>query len=222
MKAEIRYSVLIVLMILAVLSCSIGKKDQHRPVVTSTANQNPLPDTFTQQRIMKLIPELKFSATIDGVPCTYSASVEKHITVSKGFYNGAFSSMLDDDLKRETAKDYFRVSIGTFDSNKINNPEALRSFFNNSLWPYEKLWGYENRHWVSIMWMDSNDQIWSTGGGSQPNSTFKIDNAMVYIQPDGTYSTLVTISFSCTLYDRLGEMFGKSKKLTNGKYVGVF
>ena len=221
MKQKIVRLLAIALILIAGLSFNVGKVDQKHSAIATTANQNPLPDTLTPQRVMKLLPEFKFSATIDGVPFNYSASIERHITIYKSFCNGAFSSGLEDDLKKDTAKDYFRVSIGTIDSNKINNPDALRSFFKNSLWPYEKLWGYENRHWVSIMLRDSIDQIWSTGGG-QPNSTFKIDNAMVYIQPDGTYSTVVTISFSCTLYDRRGELFGNSKKLTNGKYVGIF
>ncbi len=194
----------IALMLIVGISCS-KKREQYRPPASVAAN--PVTDPF---------PAFKFNAIIGGNIYSYSADSNHLEPASLVPQTGDFSSSLYDTLSH---KDYIEVNIGTTDENNIKNVDSLKYFFRNGSRLYTKIFGYENLHGVSITWLDPNGNTWYSSTGDQLNSSFQIENAVVYKEPDNSLITAVTLSFSCTLYDENG---GSPRKLTNGKYVGLF
>ena len=181
---------------------------------TTTAPTVTTPTTSTQQ-------VSEFNGTVNGASYHYKNlenNVEDFATSDGSLRPSPDTSYLvygsGLNLKQ---KNVFFVQLGLLKTTTgYPDKNTFNSFFSAGSRPFAGT----DKKGVKISWWDASGHTWSTDMGSknQSGSNFRIDNSSLYEPQYQDPIEKVNMSFSCTLYDSVGN----SMKMANCTYFGAF
>jgi hypothetical protein len=202
-------------LVLAIVSSCKKDSDNDTPAPTNNTGNNNNNGSGT---ITINSPD-QVSMKIDGVP-TSKVADGINISADVGSYGnmdtppdtsyGVYGSSLNSVSIAET---YISIDKGRlyFLGWPASNT-AFKTFFNPGAYSYATT----PELGITIS-MYQNGVGWSTNNGSQSGSTFNITD-MQEVTAGGSYGVKIRCTFSCKLYDSLGNV----KTITEGIYVGHF